>query len=42
VKSQIMGDQIRVSGKSRDDLQKVIQTLKAADLPIELQFVNYR
>jgi len=42
VKSQIMGDQIRVTGKSRDDLQKVIQTLKAADLPIELQFVNYR
>lgn len=42
VKSQVMGDQIRVSGKSRDDLQKVIQTLKSADLPIELQFVNYR
>lgn len=42
VKSQIMGDQIRVSGKSRDDLQKVIQMLKGADLPIELQFVNYR
>lgn len=42
VKSQIMGDQIRVSGKSRDDLQKVIQMLKSADLPVELQFVNYR
>lgn len=42
VKSQIQGDQIRVSGKSRDDLQKVIQLLKGADLPIELQFVNYR
>lgn len=42
VKSQIMGDQIRVSGKSRDDLQKVIQMLKGADLPLELQFVNYR
>lgn len=42
VKSQIMGDQIRVSGKSRDDLQQVIQQLKSADLPIELQFVNYR
>lgn len=42
VTSQIQGDQIRVSGKSRDDLQKVIQTLKAADLPLELQFVNYR
>jgi len=42
VKSQILGDQIRVSGKSKDDLQKVIQTLRSADLPIELQFVNYR
>lgn len=42
VKSQIMGDQIRVSGKSRDDLQKVIQMLKNADFPVELQFVNYR
>lgn len=42
VKSQIQGDQIRVSGKSRDDLQKVIQMLKEADLPLELQFVNYR
>ena len=42
VKSQIQGDQIRVSGKSKDDLQKVIQLLKQADLPIELQFVNYR
>lgn len=42
VKSQIQGDQIRVSGKSKDDLQQVIQLLKGADLPIELQFVNYR
>ncbi len=42
VKSQIQGDQLRVSGKSRDDLQKVIQMLKEADLPIDLQFVNYR
>ena len=42
VKSQIQGDQIRVSGKSKDDLQKVIQLLKQADLPLELQFVNYR
>ncbi|MEB3102637.1 YajQ family cyclic di-GMP-binding protein [Ferviditalea candida] len=42
VKSQIQGDQIRVSGKSKDDLQKVIQLLKSQDLPIELQFVNLR
>lgn len=42
VKSQIQGDQIRVSGKKRDDLQQVIQLLKNADLPLELQFVNYR
>jgi cyclic-di-GMP-binding protein len=42
VKSQIQGDQIRVTGKSRDDLQKVIQLLRGADLSVELQFVNYR
>ncbi|MFC5986180.1 YajQ family cyclic di-GMP-binding protein [Marinicrinis lubricantis] len=42
VKSQIQGDQIRVTGKSRDDLQQVIQILREADLPIELQFINYR
>jgi len=42
VKSQIQGDQIRISGKKRDDLQAVIQLLKGKDLKIELQFVNYR
>lgn len=42
VKSQIQGDQIRVTGKSRDDLQKVIQMLRAADVGVELQFTNYR
>ncbi len=42
VKSQIQGDQIRVTGKSRDDLQQIIQLLKAADLTIDLQFINYR
>lgn len=42
VKSQIQGDQIRVTGKSKDDLQQIIQLLKAADLSIELQFLNYR
>ena len=42
VKSQVQGDQIRVSGKSKDDLQAVIRLLREADLPLELQFVNFR
>jgi uncharacterized protein YajQ (UPF0234 family) len=42
VKSQIQGDQIRVSGKSKDDLQAVMTMLRGADLPVELQFTNYR
>ncbi|MCV2395605.1 YajQ family cyclic di-GMP-binding protein [Actinotalea sp. M2MS4P-6] len=42
VKTQITGDELRVSAKSRDDLQSVIALLKAADLDVALQFVNYR
>ncbi|CAM3932423.1 YajQ family cyclic di-GMP-binding protein [Paenibacillus alkaliterrae] len=42
VKSQIQGDQVRVSGKSLDDLQAVMKLLREADLPVELQFTNYR
>lgn len=42
VKTQIQGDQIRVSGKNKDDLQQIMQLLKKSDLPLELQFVNYR
>ncbi|MDT2757066.1 YajQ family cyclic di-GMP-binding protein [Enterococcus asini] len=42
VKTQIQDDQIRVTGKSRDDLQAVIQLLRKLELPIELQFTNYR
>lgn len=42
VKSQIQEDQIRVSGKNRDDLQKTIALLKQLELPVELQFTNYR
>ncbi|EOT44598.1 YajQ family cyclic di-GMP-binding protein [Enterococcus columbae] len=42
VKSQIQNEQIRVTGKSRDDLQAVIQLLRKLDLNIELQFTNYR
>ncbi len=40
--SQTQGDQIRVSGKKRDDLQGVIAKLKEADLDIPLQFTNFR
>ncbi|MBL1225662.1 YajQ family cyclic di-GMP-binding protein [Enterococcus sp. BWR-S5] len=42
VKSQIQDDKIRVTGKNRDDLQKIITLLKNLELPIELQFNNYR
>ncbi len=42
VKSQIQGDQLRITGKSKDDLQSVIQLLRGADLAVDLQFVNYR
>ena len=42
VKTQITGDEVRVSSKSRDDLQAVIAALKAADLDFAVQFVNYR
>lgn len=42
VQTQIQGDEIRVSAKKIDDLQAAMQKLKAANLPIVLQFVNYR
>ncbi|MDT2827345.1 YajQ family cyclic di-GMP-binding protein [Enterococcus viikkiensis] len=42
VKAQIQEDQLRVTGKNRDDLQKVIALVKDIDLPIDLQFTNYR
>jgi uncharacterized protein YajQ (UPF0234 family) len=42
VQAQIQDDQIRVSAKSKDDLQKVITLLKALDFELPLQFVNYR
>lgn len=42
VSSQTQGDTVRVSGKKRDDLQAVMQMLKAADLEIPLQFTNFR
>jgi uncharacterized protein YajQ (UPF0234 family) len=42
VQHQVMGDKLRVSGKNRDDLQKVIAHLREADFGIALQFENYR
>lgn len=42
VKAQIQGDELRVSSKSRDDLQDTIALLKGADVDTDLQFVNYR
>ena len=41
-KSQIQGDAVRVSGKNKDDLQKVIARLRELDEPVPLQFQNYR
>lgn len=42
VNASIQEDQVRVAGKDKDDLQAVIQMLKQQDLPVELQFVNFR
>jgi uncharacterized protein YajQ (UPF0234 family) len=42
VQAAIQGDQLRVSGKKKDDLQAVIAMLKSADLDVPLQFTNYR
>ena len=42
VQSQIQGDQVRVTGKKRDDLQTVMAFLREADLELPLQFNNFR
>ncbi len=42
VQAQIQGDQMRITGKNRDDLQAVIALLKEKDLGVDMQFVNYR
>ncbi|ADH93115.1 YajQ family cyclic di-GMP-binding protein [Arcanobacterium haemolyticum] len=42
VKAQIQGDEVRVSSKSRDDLQETIALLKNGKFEVALQFVNYR
>lgn len=42
VQAQVQGDQVRVTGKKRDDLQQVIGLLREADLGLPLQFSNFR
>jgi len=42
VQAQIQDDQVRVTGKNRDDLQETIQLLKGKDLNVEMQFINFR
>ena len=42
IQAQIQGDQLRVSGKKKDDLQEVIALLKGKDFDFALQFTNYR
>ncbi len=42
VQAAIQGEQVRVTGKKRDDLQQVIAALKAADIGLPLQFTNFR
>ena len=42
VQAQIVQDEVRVSGKKRDDLQAMIQALRAEDFGVALQFVNFR
>ena len=42
VNAQMQDDQVRISGAKKDDLQAVIQTLKAGDFGVDLQFINMR
>jgi cyclic-di-GMP-binding protein len=42
VQAAIQGEEVRITGKQRDDLQDAIKALKEADLGMPLQFVNYR
>jgi uncharacterized protein YajQ (UPF0234 family) len=42
VTTQIQGDDVRVNGKSRDELQGVIAAVRGQDFPVSLQFVNFR
>jgi uncharacterized protein YajQ (UPF0234 family) len=42
VQAAIQGDQVRVTGKNKDDLQAVVRVLKGTDLGIDMQFTNFR
>lgn len=42
IQASIQGDSLRISAKSKDELQEVIQLVKSQDLPVPLQFTNYR
>lgn len=42
VQSSIQGDQVRVTGKKRDELQEVIQALRGKEFEVDLQFTNFR
>ena len=42
VTTQILGEQVRVTGKSRDELQAVMAAIRAAEFPVALQFQNFR
>lgn len=42
MKAQIQGDELRVSSKSRDDLQDTMTLLRGADLEVDVQFTNFR
>jgi cyclic-di-GMP-binding protein len=42
VKAQVQGEELRVSSKSRDDLQSVISLLKGKEFDFALQYINYR
>jgi uncharacterized protein YajQ (UPF0234 family) len=42
VQAQVQGDQVRVTGKKRDDLQSVMSALKESELEIPLNFTNFR
>jgi cyclic-di-GMP-binding protein len=42
IQAQVMDDQVRVTGKDRDDLQSVIASLKDKDFGVDMSFTNYR
>ncbi len=42
VQSQVQGDQVRISGKKRDDLQQVIALLRESDFELPLKYINFR